>query len=340
MYAAAAIVFSCGVFLLFWFGVPYLFHFRFLSPQAPFSADQAGAAACGFRRALDGICVEREEDTMPRVVGVMVENNFEAWPISGMSKASVIYEAPAEGNIPRFFALYIKDAEAEQVGPVRSARPYFVDWAGEIPGLMYMHVGGSPEALREIDRQEVFHVDGITRGWYYWRDEENRKAPHNTYTSARLWQKAFDAYGSASATGTTDAWLFDDREPCSDACVTSTTIRYGIGGYSVIWRYNGDTGKYERYQAKDDEPDRDIDGTIIAADTVIVQYVSAVVLDEVGRLRIDTMGEGEAVVFRDGFMTEGIWRKPSRGVRTQWVHADGNSIALKGGTIWVEVVPR
>jgi hypothetical protein len=285
--------------------------------------------------------VEREEGALPRVVGVIVENNFEAWPLSGISRASVVYEAPVEGHIPRFFALYPIDADVPEVGPVRSARPYFIDWAGEYPGLMYLHVGGSPEALSEIERQKLFDVNGITRGWYFWRDEEERKAPHNTYTSSRLWVKAAEAYGSAFATTSLDQWVFQEMsEPCAE-CVTAVTISFSPGGYSVTWRYNTETGKYERYQQSNTDADRDTDGNIIAADTIIIQQVNATVLDAVGRLRVDTIGEGDATIVRGGVWTYASWKKPSRNARTVWIDKEtGAPVALKPGVIWIEVIDQ
>src|SRR3989339_1542901 len=77
-----------------------------------------------------------------RPLGIMVENHKEARPQSGLSSADVIYEVVAEGGITRFMAIFYCNLSDVQVGPVRSARTYFLDWLGEYDAL-YAHVGGA-----------------------------------------------------------------------------------------------------------------------------------------------------------------------------------------------------
>ena len=76
-------------------------------------------------------------------LGVMIENHLEARPQSGISFADIVYEAVAEGGITRFLNIfYCQDAEV--VGPVRSARTYYVDFLSEYgPFPLYAHVGGA-----------------------------------------------------------------------------------------------------------------------------------------------------------------------------------------------------
>ena len=62
-----------------------------------------------------------------RPLGVMIENHEESRPQSGLSSADVVYEAVAEGGITRFLAVYYCQ-DAGQIGPVRSARKYFIDF--------------------------------------------------------------------------------------------------------------------------------------------------------------------------------------------------------------------
>src|SRR3989344_1193710 len=62
-----------------------------------------------------------------RPLAVMIENHIEARPQSGIASADVIYEAVAEGGITRFMALFYCNLSDIQVGPVRSARTYFLD---------------------------------------------------------------------------------------------------------------------------------------------------------------------------------------------------------------------
>ena len=108
--------------------------------------------------------------------------------------------------------------------------------------------------------------------------------------------------------------------------------------YEARWEFNSSTGKYERWQAGDTHTDDD--GARIAADTVIVQRVQSVAIDELGRRKVDTTGRGDALVFRDGVVIVGEWQKDNRTDRTRFFDRNSEEIALKPGVIWVAVVGR
>src|SRR5690606_17560880 len=93
-------------------------------------------------------------------------------------QASVVFEAIAEGGITRFVALF-QDTEPDYVGPVRSARPYYMTWLLGFDAT-YAHAGGSAEALSLINQWRVKDIPHHNS--YYWR-VNNRSAPHNLYTS-------------------------------------------------------------------------------------------------------------------------------------------------------------
>jgi len=63
-------------------------------------------------------------------------------------------------------------------------------------------------------------------------------------------------------------------------------------------------------------------------------------IDDIGRKRIDTVGKGEALIFRDGYKIPATWEKKSRKERTRFWDKDGNEVSLRGGKIWVEVIGR
>jgi hypothetical protein len=298
---------------------------------------------CEFVRLLDGVCVESESDVDPDLVGVMVENHTDARPQSGLGKASVVYEAPVEANYSRFLLIYPVEEEVLKVGPVRSARPYYLDWLSEYGDIMYMHVGGSPDALDKIKEFDIFDLNEFYRGWYYWRSSD-RYAPHNTYTSSKLWKKAWEDYGddiilesdSQTSAGT---WKFGEIEECDfDAwdCIDNFTVSFVKPTYVAEWKYNTSTQKYERYQMG--YLHKDQDGSILEADTVIVQYVDTEVLDAVGRLGMETIGTGKAVIFRNGYSFGATWVKENRQSKTRWIDNEGNDMSLKPGKIWIEVL--
>ena len=337
-------LFSAGIFL---FGSIILIGIFLYQPAGDVSDiafeldDDVMDKNCEYHRLLDGVCVEDKQDVDPPLVGIMIENHYDARPLSGLGLASVVYEAPVEGNFNRFLAIYPADAPVTKAGPVRSARPYYLDWVSEYPGMMYMHVGGSPDALSDIKKYDLFDINEMYRGWYFWRSKD-RYMPHNVYTSQELWEKAMADYGETGSgmleTGY-EPWTFASMDACAEDCVEKITTTYSGQTYQATWKYNTSTEQYERYELGDAVFDAG-SGDHVAVDTLIVQYVDTTVLDGVGRLGMDTIGSGEAIVFRNGFKVEGEWQKDSREGRTVFVDSADKAIALKPGKIWIVVMNR
>ena len=297
VYFLAVIVFSVGLLIGFWFLAMALVGPREVSlreDELPQDFSHNGDhdeqdiryRECTHYRALDGICVSAPERTQMPLVAVTIENHFEAWPLAGIEHARVVYEVPVEGNITRFLALFSHDAAVERVGPVRSARPYFVDLLAGYPGAMYMHVGGSPAALEQLRVGDYFSLNEFYRGWYYWR-ASGRFAPHNVFTSSELWQGAWEQYEGAQEDIV--SWRYGAVDPCTDVstttdCALTIATEFGSATYNVRWQYNTSTGKYDRYQAG--ELQQTEDGTQLAADTVVVMRAPARVIDDIGRLNV------------------------------------------------------
>ncbi|PIR75658.1 MAG: hypothetical protein CO030_00150 [Candidatus Magasanikbacteria bacterium CG_4_9_14_0_2_um_filter_42_11] len=343
LYIIAGICVFLGILLLVLFSLfgSHPTDDRSDAPLEEMSTDVSGMTACTYERHLDGVCVDAMIDQDPPLIGVMIENHYDARPVSGLSRASVVYEAPVEGNYNRFFALFPVDTDIQKVGPVRSARPYYLDWLSEYPGTMYMHVGGSPDALDKISQYGLFDMNEFYRGWYFWRDSA-RYAPHNAYTSQKLWSAALKDYGGTGDpvdTHVSRAWKFRAWDACEEQCVHEITTTYAGKTYEATWQYNTSTQQYERYEFDDVVIDPQTKEHIVV-DTLVVQYVDTGVLDGVGRLGMDTIGSGDVLVFRNGFKVEGEWRKESRTDRTLFYDFDeeGHEIELKAGKIWIVVM--
>ncbi len=83
---------------------------------------------------------------------VMIDNHPDAYPQSGLDKAAVVFEGLAEYGITRYIATYADGLtpNATQIGPVRSTRVYFAQWAMGFHPL-YAHAGGSPDGLKLVE---------------------------------------------------------------------------------------------------------------------------------------------------------------------------------------------
>ncbi len=344
--AWSAIVFSlvAGVAALGWFywtgesggRTPFFLHKGGEIASRPAAPSPAPAPAASGRRIIDGAPTDVAEADQ-RVFAVMIDNMIDARPPSGLARASLVIEAPVEGGITRFEAFFASDSQVSKIGPVRSARPYYLDWAAEF-NAVYAHVGGSPEALDLIASRKPLDLNEFFAGKYFWRDS-GRKAPHSTYTSTSLLAKALtDRFAGAGPRPQTAAWKYrDGTVQVQPGEVTAVTVDYSTPAYRVVWRYDAAKNAYRRFQNEDEL--RDDDGAPIRASNVVVQYNKVRVLDEIGRRRIETVGQGQAVVFFDGSAVEATWKKTSLKDRTRYYAEDGSEIAFEPGTTWVEVVP-
>lgn len=284
---------------------------------------------------LDGAGVLTAAEETPQVVGVMIDNHPDARPQSGLASARVVYEVPVEGEFTRYFALFNASTTVAEVGPVRSARPYFIDWLGEYGTALYMHSGGSPDALQKIKDVGIFDANEFFWGRYYWRSDD-RVAPHNLYTNNLRWQELLLNVGRQPASW--QGWSFANNGELvttSSEPVQTVTIKYSRN-YNVQWKFNGKTKQYERYV--NGAPDLDKVGTQITATNILVQTVAMQTIDEEGRKDITTIGSGEARVLEAGRLVRGKWKKEA-GKRTRFYDQSGTEALLQPGITWVEVVP-
>jgi len=176
----------------------------------------------------------------------MVENHPDAWPLSGMSKAQVVIEAPVEGGITRFLVFFDPATEVDEIGPVRSARPYYVEWADSWHAF-YAHVGGSSEGLRLIQTKDnLIDIDQFRHGNTFWRSIL-RFAPHNVYTSMRQLTDFATTNEHIDETMPMGWHFFPRKEGEEIGDIETVEIPYG-GIYDVTWEYDGQEDHFVRYQ--------------------------------------------------------------------------------------------
>ncbi len=281
-------------------------------------------------RHVDGVLVSVGEEALS-LRAVMIDNQIDARPWSGVSQAQLVIEAPVEGGITRLMAFYDATTTVPMIGPVRSARPYFVEWA-EGWNAMYVHVGGSNEALVKIRALgSKFHdLNEMAYGRFFWKDR-SRRAPHSTYTKSDSLTEA-----SIRTTATTSAplvWQFQDVSTSTLATMKRISLPYG-GSYSIVWVFDQETGRYTRMLGS--RAQRDAEGKTVEAMNVVVIKTDAQVLDEVGRLRLRTVGSGDAMIYRNGQKYTARWRR-SAGEPIRFEGIDGTDMALNRGTTWIQV---
>jgi hypothetical protein len=288
------------------------------------------------KRKLDGVMVEKGQENLAPFA-LMIENHVDSRPPSSLSKASIVYEAEAEGGITRFLAVYATGEKIDSIGPIRSARPYYIDWSEEY-GALYIHCGGSPDALTKIKAERVFDLNEFYQGGYFWRDR-SRSAPHNVYTSGENIYKYIELKNSQdAAVPDYHSWLYTaaKKEPIASSTRSVINIYYKSPLFYVQYKYDFIANNYRRRMAGSDH--KDADGTQISADNVLVQYVKSYVLDDQGRRTIKTNGSGNAVICLANKCQDGSWKYSPAFERTIF-YIDDKEVRLNPGHTWVEVVP-
>ena len=144
-------------------------------------------AAPVYTSALTGLPVESEDASVRRPVAIMINNIKKALPQYGISEASIIFEALAEGGITRLLAVFDDLSDIPQIGTIRSARPYYLDFAESVDAI-YVHIGGSPEAYSQIKSRKIDSFDLIEgkNNSMYWRDKQRISQSgyeHSVFTS-------------------------------------------------------------------------------------------------------------------------------------------------------------
>lgn len=288
---------------------------------------------------LTGLPLQNSDSLSKRALAVKVENHPDARPQSGLNHAEVVYEELVEGGVTRFIAIYL-DSEAEEIGPVRSARPMDTDVLACIDPLFAVS-GGSPQVM-QIVMGEMYVISGaiIETADYFFRSRD-RRAPHNLYTSTELLWSYCDHVGIGESVWEQDLFCFGDT-PDADACRT-ISIDYP-GTCAVEYEYNVSNGNYLRSMAGDPHIDK-ITGDRTAPTTVIIQYVELQdtgVRDMAGDLSPDAivLGAGKAMIFTDGKVFHGNWRKDNTSEYTSYIGGDGEEIPIKPGQVWVHLVPQ
>jgi len=289
----------------------------------------------------------------------LIDNEISARPAAGLARAKVVFEVLVEAGITRYLAFFDSTEEIKQIGPVRSARFYFLDWAEGFRSLL-VHAGGSPKSLWQLalTRDNLLNLDEISAdGRYFFRDRK-LVAPHNLFTSADLLQTALAGKKKAKEWSDPElaffyqqnGWLYK-KEKAGLLLAGSNRLKevkpiilnFSTFGYKVQYEYLPIENSYLRYLA--DQVDLTASRENIKVKNVIVIWLNTYSAGRGSsgrdklRLGLDTLGEGQALVCSDGVCQPGFWRKTSAEVRIQFFDEDGHKIPLRPGNTWIEVLP-
>lgn len=274
-----------------------------------------------------------DENTNHRVIGVMIENSKSARPQSGLYKADLVYEVLSEGTITRLLAFYHSE-QPELIGPVRSARDYYINLNNGYNAL-YVSAGGSPGAFDMINSGKVDHLSGLTYDGTYFHRSKARKAPHNMYTSYENLIKVAERIGY-STTDDVPILPFTEKEnTLSGIEAKEVEIDYGSSTNNVKYKFEPETGRYLRYIGGEQSIDLE-DKQPVVADNVFIVETSHRVVDSVGRREVNLLSGGNALLFQNGQVQKVEWKNVDGRLLP---FSEGKSIGFIPGKTWINLIP-
>ena len=276
-----------------------------------------------------------------RPIAVMIDNHSEAWPQAGLQDAYMIYEIIVEGGETRLMALF-KGVDVEKIGPVRSARHYFIDYAMENDAI-YAHFGWSPQAQSDISSLGVNNINGL---YYdgtsaYWRVKD-KSAPHNVKASlAGLKERAEKlGYRTTSDVSSVLKYVTDEVNLEDGQSATTVTIPYSDSNV-VKYEYDEETQRYQRYSNGVKEKDWD-SGDAITTKNIIVTFAKNWTLNDgenKGRQTLSNIGTLDGYYITNGKAIKITCEKTSRSSRTVYKDLEGNEIKVNDGNTYVQICP-
>jgi hypothetical protein len=274
-------------------------------------------------------------------IAVMIDDLSPARLQSGFSAASVVWQAPAEGGIPRYMMIFQENTPLD-VGPIRSSRYYYIAWAAEWRAA-YVHAGGSPQALATLrakgQGQLVFDANQFYNGAYF-RRITTKFPPHNLYTTGKqLRQLAAKVKATAAPAG--PVWKFAPDAPLEERPVGGTIETDYLANH-IVYKYDRVSNTYLRFVSGFPKQQTDPSTkTAIAPKNVIVMLMKFGPLNDGsnhGRLEATVTGKGTAWISTNGITIKGTWRKKTLTTPTLFYDAAGHVVTLTAGQTFVQVM--
>ena len=276
-----------------------------------------------------------------RPIAVMIDNHKDALPQGGLNDAYMVYEIIVEGGESRLMALF-KGVEPEQIGPVRSSRHYFLDYALENDAI-YAHFGWSPQAQYDISALGVNNINGlIESSETFWRVKD-KSAPHNVGTTIEKLKAVAERRGYRLTSDAesvlhyvTDEVKLEDGMPAD-----IVTIPYSGSWNTVKYTYDPETMRYQRYSKGVEEKDW-MTGEATTTKNIIITFVRNYTLtdsENKGRQGIYNINTSDGYYITNGRAIKITCEKTARDAKTIYRDLEGNIIDVNDGNTFVQICP-
>jgi hypothetical protein len=277
-----------------------------------------------------------EEQTERRAVAVVINNHPAARPQSGLHKADIVYELLAEGDVTRFLAIFQSEMP-DQIGPVRSARDYYIKLAKGFNSLFIAH-GYSPEAKSMLEEGYVDHLNGMAYDGTLFKRVHFRKAPHNSYISFENIMKGAEMnnYDLVESPDPLKFYQAEELDRITGKEANSVMISYFSNHlFNVSYEYDPELEKYSRFSNGEQTIDYESEEPVLV-DNILILEMEHKVVDNYGRRDINLTSGGKGYLLQKGKWNEVEWRNEDGKIVPYF---NGEEAAFVPGKTWVNVIP-
>ncbi|MCK4592495.1 DUF3048 domain-containing protein [Candidatus Parcubacteria bacterium] len=283
------------------------------------------------RNLINGI---RCENAKGRPFAVMLAGDLEAWPLSGISEADLVIEMPVVTNgITRYMAIYVCGEPAE-IGSIRSSRHDFIPLAMGFDAI-YAHWGGSYHALDKLNNKIMDNVNALYLDGSVFYRKPGLPKPHDGFTTIKRLKEYSERIGYRLENEFEGYEFYDEESPIDKNGELS--IKYP-SIYKVEYKYNAETNSYLR--SKGDKEDKDkLTSEQISTKNIVIMFAASRQIE--GQYNdMDIEGEGDAIVYQNGWEIKGKWRKDKSDMKSKlyFYNEAGEEIKFVPGKIWIQVV--
>ena len=275
-----------------------------------------------------------------RPVAIMIDNHIDAMPQAGLLEADIIYEIIVEGGESRLM-LILQDEDLDKIGPVRSSRHYFLDYALENDAI-YVHYGWSPQAQSDISTLGVDNINGIYESANsFWRVQD-KYAPHNAVTSMENIMEIADRKGYRVEKEKENVlnYVIDEVNLEDGEIADTVTIPYSYSN-TVKYKYDADSKEYVRYSRGEKQVDWDSEKPITTKNIIITKARNSTLNDGSGKGRqtLDNVDTLDGYYITNGKAIEITCEKKSRSGQTVYKDMEGNEIEVNDGNTFIQICP-
>lgn len=303
---------------------------------------------------LTGVVAPGGFDQERPALAVKIDNAPPARPQAGIQQADIVYEEIGEGGLTRLLSIF-QCSDAEQLGPIRSARNVDPDILQEYSPVLFAYSGANGQVLKKVgstsgltDLQQGKNGAAFSR-------EPSRKAPYNLFSSTsriRGIAAAKDVKGApktgfefdpAALVPPAPAPAAAGAPPAAPAVPPGNSVTFSYSNTNNV-RYTYDAAKKAYLRFHGDTPHKAASGEQVSVVNVLVFKVKVTpgtVKDASGSLTQDTsvIGSGDVIILRGGVAVTGKWNRSSLSAKTTLTDASGAPVKLAPGNTWIHLVP-